>query len=236
MLVTVLPPEEPAATGWTPRTLAEIAGLLGPRPVDRPWLIAVDGRSASGKTTFARRLATRLDRAALVHTDDLAWWEPFFEWGHLLRQVAELARSGQGVALRPPAWQARGREGQIQVPPSAAVVIIEGVGAAQLAVAELLDAVIWVQTDTRLAERRGIERDLASGENGDHDLTIAFWHEWQGHELPFLATDRPWTRADLVVAGGEQLPDGRVLVAPGPLLADDRNERSAGPLLEPGRS
>ncbi|HEX6257165.1 MAG TPA: hypothetical protein VFZ70_15260 [Euzebyales bacterium] len=46
-------------------------------------VVAVDGGSGAGKTTFAASLADALDAPA-VHTDDVAWWEDFFDWTHLL--------------------------------------------------------------------------------------------------------------------------------------------------------
>ena len=55
-------------------------------------------------------------------------------------------------------------------------------------------------------ERRGIARDIESGVNGDAAETIAFWHAWQAEELPFLERDRPWDRADLIVAGTAEVP------------------------------
>lgn len=33
------------------------------------------------------------------------------------------------------------------------------------------------------------------------EQSIAFWHEWMGEELPFLAREGPWERADVVVCG-----------------------------------
>ena len=34
----------------------------------------------------------------------------------------------------------------------------------------------------------------------------AFWDEWQAEERPFLAADRPWERADVVVDGAPAVP------------------------------
>jgi hypothetical protein len=84
----------------------------------------------------------------------------------------------------------------------------------------LVDAVVWVQADGAEAERRGIERDVAGGANGDREQSIAFWHEWMGEELPFLARERPWERADVVVCGTPSAPHaaGDVVVADGPLI------------------
>lgn len=75
-----------------------------------------------------------------------------------------------------------------------------------------------MQSDRDLARRRGIERDIRYGRSRPE--AEAFWDEWMGAEEPFLATDRPWTRASLIVNGTPE-PDqtDRTLLASGPLLA-----------------
>lgn len=229
-----LQPEEPPAGPWEAVSPADLAARVeglaararergGGHPasggLDRPVLVAIDGRGASGKSSLTAALADLLG-AAVVHTDDLAWHAPMFGWGHLLRDdvLAPLAR-GEGVSFRPPAWEAKGREGQIVVPPGSGLVLVEGTGAAQRDVADLLDVVLWVQADFAEAERRGIARDVEHGMNGDAEESAAFWHEWMAHELPFFAHDRPWERADLVVAGTPTigLEDDQVAVSSGPL-------------------
>lgn len=215
--------EEPAAGPWRsvgPADLAAQAQELAGDHHDRPAVVAVDGRGASGKSTLTAALAEHLPGAAVVHTDDLAWHEPMFGWGHLLRDhvLAPLHR-GEEVRLRPPAWAARGREGAIVVPVGSRFVLVEGTGAAQRSSADLLDAVLWVQADFVEAERRGIARDVGHGMNGDAAQSEAFWHEWMAHEIRFFADDRPWERADLVVAGTPtgQAGEGEVAMARGPL-------------------
>ena len=96
------------------------------------------------------------------------------------------------MAHRPPAWDVRGRAGAITVSAEAPLLVVEGVGAGRRAFGPYVDAVIWVQTDRTVAARRGLERD-----DGD----VAFWDEWEARERPFLAADRPWDRAALVVNG-----------------------------------
>ncbi|WP_394274801.1 saccharopine dehydrogenase NADP-binding domain-containing protein [Luteococcus sp.] len=225
-----LPAPEIPFTGWQPMSTDEVLRVLSARAVEgRPRIVAVDGRGAAGKTTLASDLAERVPGAVVVHTDDLAWHEPLFGWAHLEHQLLTAARAGQEVHLVPPQWTARGREGSIDVPAGSPLVVVEGTGAAQRAVADLLDAVVWVQSDFEEAERRGIERDIAQGVNGDADETTAFWHAWMAHELDFFAEDRPWERADLVVAGSP-------VEAAELLLADDERAvvvtpRTDGPAM-----
>lgn len=192
-------PGEPVATPWQPRPLARVvADLLdatGATGQQRP-VIAIDGRSAGGKSTFAAGVAAAIRGAAVVHTDDVAWWESFFEWDHLLATgVLEPFRRGDVVHYRPPAWDRRDRPGAIEVPADASVLVVEGVGASRRALLPQVDVAVWVQSDAAEARRRGIERD------GGSPADVEFWDEWDRAEIPFLAADRPWERAALVVCG-----------------------------------
>lgn len=206
---------EPPVATWYERPLAEVVtellGRLGPgRRV-----IAVDGRGGGGKSTLAHRLGDLVPGAAVVGTDDVAWHESIFGWDRLLIDgVLRPYRQGAPIAYRPPAWDRQGRSGAIEVAATAPLVIVEGVGASRRELTPWLDAALWVQSDFAEAERRGIARDVASGVNGDYDETVAFWHTWMAEELPFFERDRPWERADLIVAGASTatLGDGVVAV------------------------
>jgi hypothetical protein len=139
--------------------------------------------------------------------DDVAWHAPLFGWSDLLASgVLEPLRRGEVVSYRPPAWDLRDRAGSIAVPAGQSLVVIEGVGAGRRELAGLIDCLVWVQSDFAEAERLGLARDVASGVNGDADATVEFWHLWMAAEIPFLQADRPWDRADIVVAGASSAP------------------------------
>jgi len=80
-------------------------------------------------------------------------------------------------------------------------VIVEGVGAGRRELTDLIDVLVWVQSDYAEAERLGIARDIASGVNGDAEAAVEFWHTWMAVEVPFLERDRPWQRATIITAG-----------------------------------
>ncbi len=190
--------------------------LIGTAGRGRPRaVVAVDGRSASGKSTLADRLSAHVPGSVVVRTDDIAWWESFFEWDHLLVEgVLRPVRSGAAVRYRPPAWDRRERDGAIEVPADATAVVVEGVGVARRSLEEWFDASVWVQSDLAEARRRGIERDGGTPE------AEAFWDEWDRAEVEFLARDRPWERATVTVCGTPELtttrhdPRTEALVAP----------------------
>jgi len=217
-----LGPGEPPAGPWRSLLPSEVvSALLEGREGSSPRVIAVDGRSGSGKSTLAGHLAAAAPGSAIVHVDDVAWNAPMFGWADLLADgVLAPIRRGEAVTYRPPSWDTHQRPGAIEVPAGADPVIVEGVGATRRELTHLLDATVWVQSDFTEAERRGIARDIASAVNGNPEQTIHFWHQWMAAETPFLATDRPWNRASLIVAGTRPSPPtpNKLLVAP-PLLA-----------------
>ncbi len=189
---------------WRVLPLEELAAELGdlarggPHPVG---LVAVDGHSASGKTTLARRLATALPRAAVLHSDDLAWHHSLFDWRELLLDgVLKPLWAGETVDYRPPPWVERGRAGSIQLPVATQTVILEGVGASRRDLVDLVDAAVWVETDEPERARRDEER-IAAGE-----VTREIYESWMAVENPFIAADQPWTRASAIVAGNSPLP------------------------------
>lgn len=213
-------PGEPVAGPWQvqpfdvfARSLAAAAG----NPSSRPRVIAVDGRSAGGKSTLADRLHQTMADSAVVHTDDVAWWQSRFGWEHLMIEGVLLPlHAGQEVHYQPPAWAPRGRTGYIDVPAGASTVIIEGVGSSCRHLAHLIDVAVWVQSDFAEAERRGLLRD-ARHHGEDPVVTLQNWRDWADEEVPFLLDDRPWERADVVVAGTPPLPhdaETQVVTAP----------------------
>jgi hypothetical protein len=65
---------------------------------------------------------------------------------------------GRAVSFRPPRWAEHGREGSIEVPASCPLLVVEGDGAGRREAAHLIDALIWVQSAEREAERRSLAR------------------------------------------------------------------------------
>ncbi|MCL2454615.1 MAG: hypothetical protein FWD18_04850 [Micrococcales bacterium] len=199
---------------WTTTTITEIADLVLTRAGGARALVLVDGTGGSGKSTFARRLARHIDGAALVSTDDVSWHLHPTRWAReMLEGVVQPWFAGDDVDYRPPGWVAKGREGSItatQSDPHRAgdgVLIIEGVGAGRHALADLATFLVWVSTDPALARERILVRDI--GIDGDtREEVAAFLAGWMELEVPFLLEEAPWERADLIVDGASQDPDG----------------------------
>lgn len=202
-----LGPGEPPAGDWRVVPLRYLVGLVveqQQKPPGRPWLVAVDGRSGSGKSTVAELLHRDVPASAVVHTDDVAWHHSFFDWSELLIEgVLKPLHQGEAVCYQPPGWATQGRQGAIEVGAGLDLVLVEGVGASRSEVMPWLDRSVWVQSDFDEAERRGIARD------GDTAEARAFWQEWMAAEVAFLERQRPWERAAVMVNGSPRQPYDR---------------------------
>ncbi|HZE31442.1 MAG TPA: hypothetical protein VE198_08405 [Actinoallomurus sp.] len=184
-------PTSPASA--RPRVYAALAARLRePAPsCGAVRVVAVDGPSAAGKTTFTAALSAALDGAPVVHSDDfpvpwdgdpLAWWPP------LTALVLAPLRAGRAGRFRRYDWR-NGTYAEETEIPVAPVVVIEGVGAAR---AEAPVAFrIWVEAPHDVRRRRAAER-------GDD---LAAWDQWAEIEAKLFAADRTRDRVDLVIDG-----------------------------------
>lgn len=202
--MVLLRPEEPEAGPWrverVASTVERLVGDVSAR-AGRPLLVGVDGRSSSGETSLAHTIEHAVAGSSTVHADDVAWHHSVFGWDDLLVDgVLVPLHRGQAVHYRPPAWNQRHRPGAITVPAHRSLVVIEGVGVGRRALTHMLDRLVWVQADQAEVDRREATR-VAAGE-----VTRAIQKLWLREEIPFLADQQPWTRADLIIAGTPELP------------------------------
>src|SRR5256885_6644603 len=189
--------EEPEAGPWRAERLSTVVNALTRRGLDqsRPVVLAVDGRSNSGKTTLAARIRDLVPGSVIIHTDDIAWEHSRFGWADLLIDgILVPVRQGRAVSYRPPRWEEHGREGSLDVPAGCPLLIIEGDGAGRREVAHLIDTVIWVQADEREAARRSAaraEKPLAADLSNQSADGAPFDEDgWMAEEIPFNTAQR----------------------------------------------
>ena len=166
---------------------------LSRRGAERARVILVDGRSGSGKTTFATELAER-EGAQLLSLDEVyPGWDGLeaaeaHVLEHVLRALAEgrqpRARTWNWVDARPGPWR--------DLDPVRPLVI-EGCGAISPAARALADHAVYLELDDTERHRRAIARD--------GEAFALQWDRWALQELRHAALHDPRGTADEVVAG-----------------------------------
>ncbi|MFN7165132.1 MAG: hypothetical protein ACK4P2_09980 [Hyphomonas sp.] len=169
---------------------------------ERPFMIALDGRSAAGKTLLAAALAERLE-AAVIEGDDFycggievrperpaALVEACIDWRQQ-RLVLEALRSGQAAAWHAFDWDAfDGRlceEQTVKAPRP--IVILEGVYSARPELADLIDLAVMVRADEAVRESRLLAREGVIG---------PWERQWYAAEEYYFEFIRPLTSFDML--------------------------------------
>jgi adenylylsulfate kinase-like enzyme len=175
------------------RVLSEPARLGGVR------VVAVDGGTGAGKTTFADRLAEALRKTGAIvqeiHTDDLldGWDDLVTFWPRLEHDVLAKLRTGQPGSYRRYDWHA-GRFAEPAVPvPVPDVLMLEGVTSARRVIRAELTLAVFVVAPRDLRLARSLARD---GE------------ELRPHLLRWLAAEEAHFAADRTVEAVDVLVDG----------------------------
>lgn len=151
-------------------------------------IVCIDGPAGAGKTTLAGGIAVA-SGATVVHTDALLdGWDGLPRLAETVTPlVADLA-AGRTGSYRRFDWLAGAFADTVEVEP-APLLVVEGVGCWNPALAGLVDQLVWVEAPTRLRRRRA----LARGDFGDH------WDAWTAAEERLFARLRTRERADLVL-------------------------------------
>lgn len=189
----------PPAAGVGVESFTELADriLAAPARLGAVRLVAVDGGTGSGKTTFAGRLAGAIAearrRVEVVHTDDLldGWDDQFTFWARLEERV--LGPLARGEPTRYPVydWTARAFtvERELAVPD---VLVLDGVSTGRRAGAASGTLMVFLDLEPSSRLRRALARD--GGLGIEREL-----RRWLAREIDWFAQDRTAARADVVV-------------------------------------
>lgn len=157
-------------------------------------VIAIDGRSGSGKTTIAGELALTLDAPVVALEDLYGGWDGL-EAGvaRLVAAVLRPLRAGRSAHVPRYDWDA-GAWSDPWLLPVPARLIVEGVGAGARAVAPYTSLLVWLELPAEARRERQRRRD---GSHYDPQL-----ERWALQEDDFYERERPAERADIVLAAG----------------------------------
>ncbi|MEZ0163641.1 dephospho-CoA kinase [Kineococcus sp. LSe6-4] len=167
------PPLPPAPAALAERVLARLARV--PAPPAGPLVLAVDGRSGTGKTDLAAVLRRRTG-APVVHMDDLyPGWDGLAAAVDLLGGLLERLRRGAVVEQPVWDWTREAYTRTVELPTSG-LLVLEGVGAGCAGPVDLL-----VELTAAPAVRR--ERALAR----DGQTYLPHWERWAAQEAALFA-------------------------------------------------
>ncbi|MEO8330229.1 MAG: hypothetical protein ABI586_09505 [Candidatus Nanopelagicales bacterium] len=165
--------------------------------------IAIDGRGASGKSSLARFLETRLHGFSVVHGDD--YFEPHNDpitWGQfneerLETEVLSQIRAGEREIVSRPCDFLRSTLG-----PARRICVERGLLFDRWFSLELpvqWDIRIWVETPANICLARGIARDADAA--AEERVRLAWEQVWQPREARYIEETEPLDKADIVIDG-----------------------------------
>ncbi|MDO5736829.1 MAG: 4-amino-4-deoxy-L-arabinose transferase [Propionibacteriaceae bacterium] len=160
-------------------------------------VVAVDGPSGAGKTTFAEQVADELVRRTgmrpqVVHMDDIfPGWDGLADAVDLVAgQVLEPLSKGESGRFRRWDWAQGTRAEWVEVP-VADWIVLEGVGCGSRRCRSHLAALAWVEADKAVRMARGIERD--------GEAFRPHWQRWAVQEQALFAAEDTRGHADVIL-------------------------------------
>ncbi|HXV92164.1 MAG TPA: hypothetical protein VD813_02605 [Pseudonocardia sp.] len=179
--------------GW----VAGLARTVRARPpIGRVRLVTIDGRSGSGKSVLAGRLAAVLDGAPVLHLDDMypGWAGLAAVVPQAVEQVARPLAGGSPARWRRWDWAAGAPGAWCETPP-APVVLLEGCGAGTAPLRAYASTAVWldVPAGERLRRLRG---------RPDWPAYAPYHAMWAAQEDALYTADRTREHADVVLRGG----------------------------------
>ena len=156
-------------------------------------VVAIDGRSGSGKTSLAAWLRSEL-RAPVVTLEDLYGGWDGLERGIDLLVSEVLKPLSAGRAARVPRYDwvtAAWETPWVLAPPE--VLIVEGAGAGARRAETYTNLLIWVEAPQAVRKKRALDRD--------GETFAPYWDMWAAQEDAMLEREHTRERADLVVTG-----------------------------------
>ena len=198
--------------------IAGIAAELGYARPDR-LLVAVDGRTGAGKTSFAHELGQALaglgrnafraclddfkrpwaERHLYDRDTGVGYYRNAFDYGALatllLRPFRDAAPGGAALCSIDPVTQIDHSDERVTVPDNA-VLVIDGVFAFRPEIDDFWDYRIWLDVDPRESLGRGTNRDAAMVGTGADAIHL---HRYAASEAVYINEVDPLSKADVVI-------------------------------------
>jgi uridine kinase len=168
-----------------------VALRAAPARAERTRVVAVDGRSGSGKTRLAGLLREELG-ASVVSLEDLYGGWDGLERGIdlLVTEVLEPLAAGRTARVPRYDWITRTWEEPASLDPPE-LLIVEGVGAGARRAVVFESLVVWLEAPADVRKKRALDRD--------GETFAPYWNYWAAQEDAMLARERTPERADILI-------------------------------------
>ncbi|HEY1665193.1 MAG TPA: hypothetical protein VGG54_05845 [Trebonia sp.] len=170
--------------------IAKLARRAGPG-AGQSRVIAIDGRSGSGKTSLAARLRSVLGAPVVTLEDLYGGWDGLERGIDLLvSEVLEPLSAGRAARVPRYNWVTAAWEAPLVLAPPE-VLIVEGVGAGARRAAAYASLLVWVESAASVRKKRALDRD--------GETFSPYWDMWVAQEEAMLAREHTPDRADIVL-------------------------------------
>lgn len=162
-----------------------------PPSCGRTRVVAIDGRSGSGKTSLGREVA-RAWSASLLSMDSIypGWAGLAASTDLLVEHVLRPLSAGEPA--RVPTWDwLAGRPGPVIPLPVDGRLVVEGCGSSVSPAADFAGTRVWLDGADTVRHQRAIARD--------GEVFVEHWQMWAAQEGAVFTADRTRTRAHLVL-------------------------------------
>lgn len=154
-------------------------------------VIAVDGRSGSGKTRLATALGAELGVPVVTLEELYGGWDGLERGIDLLvSEVLEPLAAGRPARVPRYDWGAA-RWGTPWVLEPPGVLVVEGAGAGARRAAAYASVLVWMEAAEPVRKKRALDRD--------GETFAPYWDMWAAQEDAMLARERTPERADVVI-------------------------------------
>lgn len=159
----------------------------------RTRVVAVDGRSGSGKTSLAVELSGALNAPVVAVEDLYGGWDGL-ERGIdvLVSAVLEPLAAGRAALVPRYDWIAAAWDAPWTLEPPE-VLMVEGAGAGARRAAAYHSVLVWMEAPAPVRKKRALDRD--------GETFAPFWDAWAAQEDAMLARERTPQRADIRIDG-----------------------------------
>lgn len=157
-------------------------------------LVCIDGPAGAGKTTLSNALEAALDEVAVVHMDSLydGWHNALSDdlSRRLVREIRDPFLEGAPIRFRTYDWYAGSFADQLDLG-TPRLLIVEGVGSAQLAMRVRATISVFIDVDPTVGRQRVIDRD--------GELSAGHIDAWQAAEGRHFDADGTRRGVDLYI-------------------------------------